>query len=168
MIRKNDLLDVLLNECDICIHLYGKLPKGAVEYRPSPEQRSMLELLRYLTHAGASGTHAMIEGNWSAFTAAQKRTSTMRAEEFPAAMAAQKKELTKLFASISDAQFEEQEAKLPTGETMKLGQALLSAPVRWMTAYRMQLFLYAKAAGNSKLWTADCWAGKDMPRPARA
>jgi hypothetical protein len=109
----------------------------------------------------------MVDGNWDAYTAAEKRTSSMRAEEFPAAMAAQKKELAKIFAGISDAQFDEQDAKLPTGETMKLGQALLRAPVSWMTAYRMQLFLYAKAAGSAELWTPDCWAGKDMPRPAR-
>lgn len=167
MITKTDLLDVLLKDCDICVHLYGKLPKGALEYRLSPSSRSTLELLRYLAHAGASGTHAMIEGNWNAFTAADKRTSTMRAEEFPAAMAAQKQELTKLFAGISNAQFDEQPAKLPTGETVKLGQALLMAPVRWMTAYRMQLFLHAKAAGNNELWTPDNWAGKDMPRPVK-
>jgi hypothetical protein len=168
MIDKNDLLAVLVDECDVCLHLHGKLPKGALDYRPSPGQRSTLELLRYLTHAGVSGTRAMIDGNWDAFAAAEKRTATMRADEFPAAMAAQKKELTKIFAGISDAQFDEQSAKLPTGETMKLGQALLNAPVRWMTAYRMQLFIYAKAAGNKDLWTADCWAGKDIPRPVRA
>jgi hypothetical protein len=167
MITKNDLLDVLHKECDICVHLYGKLPKGALEYRFSPGQRSTLELLRYLTHVGVTGTRAMIEGNWDAFTAAEKRTATMSGEEFPAAMAAQKKELAKLFAGISNAQFDEQSAKLPTGETMMLGQALLMAPVRWMTAYRMQLFLHAKAAGNQDLWTPDNWAGKDMPRPAR-
>jgi hypothetical protein len=167
MIGKNDLLDVLLNECDICLHLYGKLPKGALEYRPSPGQRSTLELLRYLTHAGVTGTQAMIDGNWDAFTAAEKRTATMRGDEFPAAMEAQKQELTNVFAGISKAQFDEQPANLPTGETMMLGQALLMAPVRWMTAYRMQLFLYAKAAGNTELWTPNNWAGKDMPRPAR-
>src|SRR4051812_16924499 len=168
MITKNDLLDVLHKECDICLHLYGKLPKGALEYRLAPGSRSTIELLRYLTHAGASGTHAMIEGNWDAFTAAVKRTSTMPAEEFPSAMAAQKQELAKLFAGISNAQFDEQTAKLPTGETMKLGQSLLMAPVRWMSAYRMQLFLHAKAAGNDALWTPDNWAGKDMPRPVKS
>ena len=40
-----------------------------------------------------------------------------------------------------------------------LGRALLEMPLKWMTAYRMQLFLYAKAAGAVDLTTADNWRG---------
>jgi hypothetical protein len=29
-------------------------------------------------------------------------------------------------------------------------------------AYRMQLFLYAKAAGNHAIQTPNCWAGVDV------
>jgi len=32
-----------------------------------------------------------------------------------------------------------------------------------LVAYRMQLFLQAKAAGNSSLATPNCWAGVGMP-----
>jgi hypothetical protein len=52
--------------------------------------------------------------------------------------------------------------------TAKLGRALLDVPVRWMGGYRMQLFLYARAAGNEEIWTPDCWAGITMEKPRRA
>ena len=41
---------------------------------------------------------------------------------------------------------------------------LLETSLKWMTAYRMQLFLGAKAAGNDEIWTPDNWAGVSMPR----
>jgi hypothetical protein len=42
-----------------------------------------------------------------------------------------------------------------------LGRALVETTLKWLTAYRMQLFLYAKASGNEKIGTANNWAGVD-------
>lgn len=164
MLDKHDIRDVLLKECDICMHLYGKLPKGALEYRPSAGQRSTLELLRYLSYCGIGGARAAFEGKWDAFQEAAGRAAEMPAEEFPAAMERQKREIRDLFERITDAQFATQPASEPTGEKVKLARALLDMPLRWMTGYRMQLFLYAKAAGNAEIGTANCWAGMDWPR----
>lgn len=164
MLTKDDIRDALWKECDICVHLFGKLPEGDTSYRPTPKQRSTLELLRYLAHCGISGSRVMLEGTWDPFHDGEKRMAAMPASEFPAAMERQKRELAELFARLSDDQFARQEAKLPTGETVKLGRALLDAPLRWMIGYRMQLFLYAKSAGNHELGTANCWAGIDWPK----
>src|SRR5262245_57808347 len=155
MLDKNDLRDVMLKDCDICLHLYGKLPQGALDYRPSPYQRSTLELLRYLTYCGIAGARCLVEGKWDSFTPAADRASDMPASEFPAAMERQKRELTEFFERLTDEQFSTHMTKVPTGATVTLGQGLLQAPVRWLTAYRMQLFLYAKAAGNRELGTAN-------------
>jgi hypothetical protein len=75
-----------------------------------------------------------------------------------------KRELTEIFDRISDLQFDTQEDSLPTGRKVELGRALLEAPLQWITAYRMQLLLYAKAAGNAEIGTANCWAGIDWPK----
>ncbi len=48
MLNKDDLLDSILQECDISAHLATKIPAGGLDYRQSPDQRSNLELLRYL------------------------------------------------------------------------------------------------------------------------
>mgnify|MGYP001607250114 FL=1 len=49
---------------------------------------------------------------------------------------------------------------------MTLGLALMNMPARWLTGYRMQLFLYARSLG-ADVWTPDCWAGVSMAKPAR-
>jgi hypothetical protein len=61
---------------------------------------------------------------------------------------------------------ETQMAPLPGGGTRTLGLAILEAPFKWLTAYKLQLFLYAKATGASAIGTANAWAGVDLD-PAR-
>ena len=165
MLDKNDVLDAILRDCDISLHLFGKLPEGGLDYQPSSEQRNTLQLLRYIAHCGIGGSRALVEGNWDGYQEVAQRVQEMAGEEFPAAMERQKQELRGLFAEITDEDFASRDATLPTGETLKLGRALLEMPVKWMTAYRMQLFLYAKAAGNSDIWTPNCWAGVDWDKP---
>lgn len=164
MLDKNDVRDVILKECDICVHLFEKLPPHALEYRPTSDQRSTLELLRYIAHAGIGGTRAMLEGNWSGYQECAEAVGRMPAEEFPAAMERQKRQVIDVFERISETQFNQQEAIEPTGERAPLGRALLDVPLRWMVGYRMQLFLYAKASGNKEISTSNCWAGIDWPR----
>ena len=54
----------------------------------------------------------------------------------------------------------------PQMEECTLGEFLVNAVLKALTAYRMQFFLYAKAAGAEELSTADCWIGKSAPPPA--
>ena len=165
MLDKNDILDQILRECDIALHLYKQLPEGSMDYRPTPGQRSTLELLTYLTHCAIGGTRAAAEGNWDGYQEVAKRAEGMTAEEFPAAMERQKEELRAYFDGLTQEQFDSQEAQNPMGDKMNLDRAIVDMPLHWMVAYRMQLFLYAKQTGNEDIWTPDCWAGVSMERP---
>lgn len=156
-----DLLDVMLTELDIAVHLFHKLPDGAVAYRPTPGQRSTLELLRYLSYVGIGGTRYAMEMSYDAFKEEASGSVDMTADEFPAAIERQKVRLRELFAGISDADLEERSTKIPPNDTVPLGRGLLMMPVRWLVGYKMQLFLYAKAAGNHEIGTANCWSGID-------
>ncbi len=166
MLDKNDLLDAILHECDVSLHLYEKIPEGGLEYRPSPPQRNTAELLRYLSYCGIAGARAMVDGNWEGYQEMAARADDMAPEDFPAAMERQKQELTALFETISDEDFANKETTEPSEKTVKLGRALMDLPLLWMVGYRMQLFLYAKAAGNTEIWTPNCWVGIDWERPA--
>lgn len=161
MLDKNDIRDMLLQECDVCVHLHGKLPKGALDYRPTPGQRSTLELLRHIAHGTIDGLRGITDGKWDSWEASEKRLATMRVEDFPAEMARQKKEIVEYFERLAPQQFATQETMLMSGAKAKLAVALLDGPARWATGYRMQLFLYAKAAGNSTIGTSNCWYGVD-------
>jgi hypothetical protein len=162
MSMKADLLDSMLHECDIAIHLHGKIPDGGLDYRPSEEQRSTLELLRYLSFCGLGFVDALESGNWDGYTAMSNESEGMAAEDFPAAMERQKEGLRERLGGITDDDLANREAQMPWGASFTLGRALLSLAYSSLAAYRMQLFLYAKAAGNPDLKTPNCWAGVDM------
>ncbi len=161
MLSKTDLLEATLQECDICIHLYDKIPEGGLEYRPSPEQRNMLELLRYISFCGVGFAQAMIDGAWESYSELAEKSEKLDPEDFPVAMEEQKRKLTEVFNNLSDEDFAAKEAMLPWGEKIKLCRALLDMSYRVLSGYRMQLFLYAKAAGNKEICTPNCWAGVD-------
>ena len=167
MLNKDDLLDSLLREIEIARHLSTKVPPGGLEHRLSEGQRTTLELQRYLCFCGVGGADSMYRGSWDGYKEWEARCANLKAEEIPAALDQHADGLKGLFAEISAEQFDTQAAKTPLGEELSLGRAMLEIPLKWMTAYRMQLFLQAKAAGNDELWTANCWAGIDMPRDHR-
>ncbi len=165
MLTNDDLLETLLLECDICIHLFGQVPEGGLDYRPSPGQRSLLALLRYLSFSGIGFVTAVADGEWDTYTAGVAAAESMSAEEFPNAMRRQKEQLQTAFAALDGADLAERKCTLPWGTEMSVARGLLMLPLRSMAAYRMQLFLYVKAAGNDEIWTPDCWAGVSMEKP---
>jgi hypothetical protein len=78
-------------------------------------------------------------------------------------MRRQREELAALLDGLSEDDLDGTEATLPWGEKVTLRRALLETTLKWLTAYRMQLFLYAKACGNHDIGTPNNWAGVDMP-----
>ena len=82
------------------------------------------------------------------------------------AMAKQKAAIETFFADISEAALETQEAPLPGGGSAPLGVAILNGPFKWVAAYKLQLFLYAKACGATGIGTSNAWRGADMPPKA--
>ncbi|HET6330883.1 MAG TPA: hypothetical protein VFF76_08865 [Holophagaceae bacterium] len=166
MITKDQLAAAMLRECDICLHLFSKLPAGAAEYRPSGKQRSTLELLRYLAISGMASMDCMAHADWKRFGDHAASTKEMPFDGFPGAMAKQKAFIEAFFAGISETALETQDAPLPGGGTAPLGVAILNGPFKWLAAYKLQLFLYAKACGATEIGTSNAWRGADMPPKA--
>ena len=77
----------------------------------------------------------------------------------------QKQEILDFFDSVSEETLLTQEAPMPGGGVLPLGAAILNGPAKWLAAYKMQLFLYAKASGAPELKTSNLWRGTD-PKPA--
>ena len=164
MITKDQLTASMLRDCDVILHLYGKLKPEDADYRPSEKQRSTLELLRYLSICAAAGMDCMAHADWKRFGAFGERAKEMSFESFPAAMERQKAEIETFFAGVSEEALETQEAPLPGGRGVStLGLAALNGPQKWLAAYKMQLFLYAKACGRTELGTSNVWGGMDAP-----
>jgi hypothetical protein len=160
MFTKDQFASAMLHECDVCLHLYSKLGPEAYGYRPSEKQRSTEELLRYLAICGIAGATCLKEANWKRFADFAGRTKEMAPEAFPEAMARQKAELEAFFAETSEDTLRTQPAPMPGGGELPLGAALLNGPFKWLTSYKLQLFLYAKANG-AEIGTANAWRGVD-------
>ena len=161
MITREQVSNAMTRECDICLHLFSKLSPDAYDYRPSASQRTTLELLRYLAGCGIGGLRAMANSDWKLFNEELARNKEMPAEGFPAAMSRQKQAIEQFFASTSETTLETQEAKMPGGGTLPLGAGIINGPLKWLAAYKLQLFLYAKATGAHQIGTANAWAGID-------
>jgi len=159
---KQQLIDSIVHECTVCKHLYGKLPAGSLEYRPTPGQRSTAELLQYLSITAIGPIRAFTEGG-EAWRSYDEAAAAMRPEDFPAAMDRQIEEVRAAIEGISDEMLTTHEVTLPGGRKLPLGAVLIESALKWITAYRMQLFLYAKSAGAEAIGTRNCWGGVDAP-----
>ncbi|MDP9193228.1 MAG: hypothetical protein M3P06_16140 [Acidobacteriota bacterium] len=166
MITKEQFGQSLARECDIIIHLFTKISPDSYDYQPSPEQRTTRALLRYVAVCASAGIHCMANSDWKRFAAYSDRVKEMPAAEFPAAMERQKQEILDFFASVSEETLLTQEAPMPGGGILPLGAAILNGPGKWLAAYKMQLFLYAKATGATALKTSNLWRGTDPKPPA--
>jgi len=143
-------------ESRICINLAAKVPAGGLDYRPTATQRTTLELMRYLSYGPYNGVHRTLLGDWSIGRPTADVTAGMPGSDFVDRMEWQAAAVARELRAAVPEDLAEKEMTFPWGETLKRGQALFT-PYRWLVGYRMQLFLYLKAAGNTQLNTADCW-----------
>lgn len=164
MITKDQLLASMRHEVKIIQHLATKVPAGTYDWRPTPGQRSTLELMRYLTVCGSIGVTFAATGTWERAEKLEDESAKVTPESFHAAMDAQMALLEEVIRAIPDADLLTRDAKMPWGAPTKLGMGLIDMGVKPLAAYRMQFFLYAKQSGNSSLGPANCWVGVDGPK----
>ena len=166
MITKKQLIASFEHECAIIKHLFSKLSAEQLTFKPAPEMRDTMQLLRYVAACGVGPLKGAVTGNFELMNAHFAEAKNLTAEQFVAAMDRQATEIRETLADIPEGEFLTREVTFPWGAHDKLGMALVNGPLKFLTAYRMQLFLYAKLSGSKELNTANCWAGIDMPLPS--
>ncbi len=144
-------------EAEVSINLFNKMPPGCLDYRPTLGQRNTLELLRYLSYGPYNVVRRILAGDWSLGMPANEATKGMPASDFPVRMRWQADEVERLVRAVPVVTLTDEEFTFPWGETLKKGEGLINYPLKWVTGYRMQLFLYLKASGASQLTTSDAW-----------
>src|SRR5580765_6013879 len=63
VLTKSELIASLQGEVRILLHLAGKVDRAMLDYRPTPKQRSTLELLRYLSIMGPTFVRYTMSGS---------------------------------------------------------------------------------------------------------
>jgi hypothetical protein len=166
VLTKSELITALQNEVRILLHLASKIDRSQLDYRPTPKQRSTLELLRYLSVMGP----ILIEGVGVGFDqvgwkAAAEAAEARDFDQTLAAIAAHSDAYARLLSAMSD-----EDLRLPfdgfDGRKTTRGAFIVNLVLGGCAAYRTQLFLYLKACGRDELGTTNLWGGMDAPPAA--
>ena len=163
VLTKSELIGSLQNEVRILLHLAGKVDRTKVDYRPTPKQRSTLELLQYLTIMGPSLVRAAKTGGFdpAAWGAAEQTSKTLTFDQAVASIATQADAFATLLADVSDADLRAEITMF--GNRTTVGAFLVNLVLSGYAAYRTQLFVYLKACGREELSTMNLWGGVDAP-----
>lgn len=154
------LADSLARDCRVCVHLIHKIPADLHSWRPTPGQRSVEELLRYLCVSTISAIKGMCEPDRGWRDHYQAKAKALTTADFAQAMEEQAQEILAWFEALPEDAFETHSVTMPWGETMTLGEAVVGSVAKWLPAYRMQLFLYLKQNGVA-VSTPNLWRGVD-------
>jgi hypothetical protein len=168
ILTKEELIASLQNEVRILLHLVGKVDRNKLDYRPSPKQRSTIELLRYLVVMGPMLVRAIKAGGFdqTAWQSALNEANAMNFDQVLAAIQKQNAAYADLVGGYSDADFRGEIDLFGTGKSSR-GSVLVFLVLGGHAAYRTQLFLYLKACGREELSTMNLWGGVDAPPPAQ-
>ncbi|MGE3167108.1 MAG: hypothetical protein AB7O52_19555 [Planctomycetota bacterium] len=162
MYTKHDFIRAVAHETKICQHLHGKLSEAALSYRPAAGARSTLELLQYLTYCASGPVEALVKGDWSLIAGLREEANTLTLAEFPARMETQRSRVSRVVEGLTESDLG-RPAQLPWGVTTTLGAGLVDTALRFLSAYRLQLFNNIKACGHPELSTHDAWRGQSAP-----
>lgn len=166
VLTKSELVAELRTEVRILLHLVGKVDDSSRDYRPTPAQRSTLELINYLTMMGPTVVEGIAAGAFDepAWTAAEQRAMAQSLEEARDVLAVQGDRYAALIGAMPEESFRD-EIEL-FGERASRGVFLVKWTLGGSAAYRTQLFLYLKACGHDELTSANLWYGVDAPAAA--
>ena len=166
VLAKEELIASLQNEVRILLHLAGKIDRKQLDYRPTPKQRSTLELLQYLSVMGPMLIRAVKAGAFDgpAWQAAVAKANASNFDQVLAAIEKQSGAYADLLGVFSEADFRG-EIDLFGGGKSTRGSIIVNMVLCGCAAYRTQLFLYLKSCGREELNTMNLWGGVDAPMP---
>lgn len=162
VLTTSELIASFQHEVRILLHLVSKIDRATLDYRPSPKQRSIFELLKYLTYMGPALIRAAEAGRFdpALWTVDEQAAETRDFDQTIAAIAAQADAYPALLANMDF----RTEIEMFGSRTTR-GSFIVNAVLCGCAAYRMQLFLYLKACGREELSTMNLWVGIDAPVP---
>ena len=167
VLTKEELIASLQNEVRILHHLAGKVDRNTLDYRPTPKQRSTMELLQYLVVMGPQLVKAIKAGAFdpAGWTAASDQAKAMNFDQVLKAIEQQKGVYADVLSGYSDQDLRSEIDLFGAGKSSK-GSVLVNLVLAGCAAYRTQLFLYLKACGREELNTMNLWGGVDAPMPS--
>jgi hypothetical protein len=156
---KQHLLENIERELKLLKQLSPLIEEKDLSYRPTEKVRSTYELMQYLSTIGEYMMRHVTKNDIDDAVRLHYKEyrSSLTRENFNERLDKQLEDIKVHFAEITEEDLMTKEVTLPTRETMPLGVAIITAPIKWLAAYRMELFLYLKMNGNSTIGTKEAW-----------
>lgn len=159
---KQHLLQNIEREIVLLKQLAPFIEEKDLDFRPAEKVRSTYELMQYLSTIGVTMFHWFTEGMTQEYR--DKNTAlrqSLTLANFSERLDEQWLGIQKYMEKISEEDLNSKIVELPTKEKMVLGAAIINAPIKWLTAYRMELFVYLKMNGKDQLGTREAWVFAD-------
>jgi hypothetical protein len=163
---KEFIKNSLVKDLMIIRRLITKIPADRADFRPQENMRSTIELLRYLSNCGTG-----IIRFWNSDGSADFRTFyiplAQRVKDLDLKGAIKEIEeqivmVEELFEQITDEDLLTKEVQYPGGEKGLMGEALINTCIKWLAAYKLQLFVNIKMSTGQQLATPDLWRKTEL------
>ena len=161
MITKEQFIESAVKETRILKHLFAKIKPGTLDYKPTEKQRTTLELLQYLGHGPAMLVAGIRDGKVGDFKGAMETAHADSAENFPKRMDELAELVTSVVTPMTEADFATEIDLFGRGKMDTKTNWLFELVLKNLVGYKMQLFLYIKASGNTDIGTSNLWHGMD-------
>ena len=156
---KKHLIENLEREIVLLKRLGAIVEQKDLDFRPAEKMRTSLELMQYLSRVGGVMCRWLIKNDITPefrLTVTEHR-NTLTIENFSERLDDDLKVMKEYMNMVSEEELLTKEVELPWKEKMILGQAIINAPIKWLTAYRMELFMNLKMNGRPDLGTKEAW-----------
>lgn len=156
---KQHLIQNLQREIFLIKQLAPFIEEKDLDFRPAEKMRSTLELMQYLSGVGATMLRWFLKNDLTPeeWVKIREHRKTLTRENFKERLDQQMEEILVYMNSITEDDLNKLEVELPSKEKMVLGTAIINAPIKWLAAYRYQLFTYLKMNGRPELSTKEAW-----------
>lgn len=156
---KQQLLQNLQREIFLLKQLAPLIEERDLDFRPAEKMRNTIELMQYLSGIGATMMRWFIKNDLTQeeWAKIREHRKTVTRENFKERLDQQMEEILMYMNMITEEDLYKKEVELPSKEKMVLGTAIINAPIKWLAAYRYQLFTYLKMNGRSEISTKEAW-----------
>ncbi len=156
---KQHLLQNIEREIVLLKQLAPLIKESDLNFRPTEKVRSTYELMQYLTYIGGVMMRRYVKNDVTPEVREELMAyrDTLTIDNFVERIDEQWNIIQKYMADVTEEKLLTMEVELPWKEKMPLGQAIITGPIKWLAAYRLQLFFYLKLNGRPEIGTKDAW-----------
>jgi len=156
---KKQLLFNLERELELLKQIAPLIEERDLQFRPTEKVRSTLELMQYLSGVGATMMRWFVKNDLTPeeWLKIREYRKTVNIGNFRDRIDEQIKQIREYMDMIPEEELFTKEVELPSKEKMLLGNAIINAPIKWLAAYRKELFLYLKMNGRHDISTKEAW-----------